>query len=104
MTKRRHGFPVSSFGRSSFVIGARHPSLPLQSTPSPGSAKTRSMAADHADQSASEELAPLEEETEAPHAIPHDAAEPKPGRSRRAEPILAEVAWEVCNQLGGIYT
>jgi len=28
----------------------------------------------------------------------------KPERSRRAEPILLEVAWEVCNKLGGIYT
>ncbi len=31
-------------------------------------------------------------------------AEPRPGRDRRAEPLLCEVAWEVCNQVGGIYT
>ncbi len=32
------------------------------------------------------------------------ASEPRPSRSRRAEPLLAEISWEVCNQLGGIYT
>lgn len=26
------------------------------------------------------------------------------GRGRRAEPMLMEIAWEVCNQVGGIYT
>jgi glycogen(starch) synthase len=36
--------------------------------------------------------------------IPPDALEPRPSRTRRAEPILVETAWEVCNQLGGIYT
>ncbi|MCE9589462.1 MAG: glycosyltransferase [Planctomycetes bacterium] len=36
--------------------------------------------------------------------IPDEATEPRPGRTRRAEPLLMEVAWEVCNQLGGIYT
>ena len=30
--------------------------------------------------------------------------EPKPGRTRRGQPMLLEIAWEVCNQLGGIYT
>ena len=25
-------------------------------------------------------------------------------RSRRAEPLLMEISWEVCNQAGGIYT
>ena len=35
---------------------------------------------------------------------PKGVTEPRPTRSRRAEPLLMEVAWEVCNQLGGIYT
>jgi glycogen(starch) synthase len=42
-----------------------------------------------------------------PPAIPPVTApvsEPKPGRTRRGDPLLLEVAWEVCNQLGGIYT
>lgn len=30
--------------------------------------------------------------------------EPKPSIPRRTEPLLLEIAWEVCNQLGGIYT
>lgn len=30
--------------------------------------------------------------------------EPRPSRTRRTEPLLAEVSWEVCHQLGGIYT
>jgi glycogen synthase len=44
------------------------------------------------------------------HSIPHQASldEPAPDASgkssRKAEPLLAEIAWEVCNQLGGIYT
>ncbi|WP_432798468.1 glycosyltransferase [Poriferisphaera sp. WC338] len=29
---------------------------------------------------------------------------PRPTKSRRAEPLLLEISWEVCNQLGGIYT
>ena len=29
---------------------------------------------------------------------------PVPSRTRRVEPLLLEVAWEVCNQVGGIYT
>ena len=29
---------------------------------------------------------------------------PRVTKSRRAEPLLMEVSWEVCNQLGGIYT
>ena len=37
-------------------------------------------------------------------SIPDGAAEPRPSRHRRGEPLLLEVAWEVCNQLGGIYT
>jgi glycogen(starch) synthase len=32
------------------------------------------------------------------------ASESRPSQARRAEPLLLEVAWEVCNQLGGIYT
>lgn len=32
------------------------------------------------------------------------ASESRPGQARRAEPLLLEVAWEVCNQVGGIYT
>ena len=37
-------------------------------------------------------------------AIPDDASESRPSRARRGEPLLVETAWEVCNQLGGIYT
>lgn len=37
-------------------------------------------------------------------SIPDDVSESRPGRSKRGEPLLAEIAWEVCNQLGGIYT
>lgn len=37
-------------------------------------------------------------------SLPDDAVEPRPTRSRRADPLLVEVAWEVCNQVGGIYT
>ena len=37
-------------------------------------------------------------------AIPEDASEPRPNRRLRHEPLLLEIAWEVCNQLGGIYT
>lgn len=37
-------------------------------------------------------------------AIPEDASESRPSRARRGEPLLIETAWEVCNQLGGIYT
>ncbi|QDU35625.1 glycogen synthase [Poriferisphaera corsica] len=29
---------------------------------------------------------------------------PRASKSRRAEPLLMEISWEVCNQLGGIYT
>lgn len=47
--------------------------------------------------SAESDINPIEE-------IPDDASEPRPGRARRGEPMLIEVAWEVCNQLGGIYT
>jgi len=36
--------------------------------------------------------------------LPKGVVEPRPTRSRRAEPLLLEVAWEACNQLGGIYT
>ncbi len=36
--------------------------------------------------------------------IPEHASESRPNRHRRAEPMLVEVAWEVCNQIGGIYT
>lgn len=44
-----------------------------------------------------------------PAPLPPPAAvlrvsESKPGRTRRGEPMLMEIAWEVCNQLGGIYT
>ncbi len=35
--------------------------------------------------------------------IPNDVSEPKPSRKRPAEPWLFEIAWEVCNQVGGIY-
>src|SRR5690554_3348113 len=37
---------------------------------------------------------------------PHDpsAEMESSARSRRGEPMLAEIAWEACNQLGGIYT
>ena len=31
-------------------------------------------------------------------------SEPRPSQARRGEPLLVECAWEVCNQLGGIYT
>jgi len=38
-------------------------------------------------------------------AVPAERiSEPRPSRTRRAEPLLIECAWEVCNQLGGIYT
>jgi len=47
--------------------------------------------------SAENDINPIEE-------IPDDASEPRPGRARRGEPMLIEIAWEVCNQLGGIYT
>lgn len=30
--------------------------------------------------------------------------EPRPNQAKRGEPILFEIAWEVCNQVGGIYT
>lgn len=42
----------------------------------------------------------------APPSLDDGAAfsEPKPSRIPRREPLLMEVAWEVCNQLGGIYT
>jgi len=36
--------------------------------------------------------------------VPQQAVEPRPSRPRRSEPMLMEIAWEVCNQLGGIYT
>ena len=36
--------------------------------------------------------------------IPDAAVESRPSHSRRAEPLLLEIAWEACNQLGGIYT
>jgi len=32
------------------------------------------------------------------------SSEPHPGRDRRAESLVCEIAWEVCNQVGGIYT
>ena len=31
-------------------------------------------------------------------------SQPQQRRTNRAEPLLVEVAWEVCNQVGGIYT
>jgi glycogen(starch) synthase len=40
-------------------------------------------------------------EMEAP---PETASEPRPSRAVAGEPLLLEVSWEVCNQLGGIYT
>ena len=36
--------------------------------------------------------------------VPDRVIEPRPSRSRRADPLLLEIAWEACNQLGGIYT
>ena len=33
-----------------------------------------------------------------------DPVEPKPSGPRRGEPLLMEIAWEACNQMGGIYT
>src|SRR5690606_14308494 len=36
--------------------------------------------------------------------VPDEASEPRPSRAVRRDPILLEIAWEVCNQLGGIYT
>jgi glycogen(starch) synthase len=35
---------------------------------------------------------------------PDDASEPRPSRAMKRDPLLLEIAWEVCNQLGGIYT
>ena len=37
-------------------------------------------------------------------SVPQGVVESRPTRSRRVEPLLLEIAWEVCNQLGGIYT
>ena len=39
-----------------------------------------------------------------PPEVPDDATEPRPGRTLKRDPLLLEIAWEVCNQLGGIYT
>ncbi len=39
-----------------------------------------------------------------PRRVPDRVAEPRPSRSRRDDPLLLEIAWEACNQLGGIYT
>ncbi len=39
--------------------------------------------------------------------LPDDVSEPRPssaGRAMKREPLLLEIAWEACNQLGGIYT
>ncbi len=36
--------------------------------------------------------------------VPHGVVEPRPTRAHRVEPLLVEIAWEVCNQVGGIYT
>lgn len=36
--------------------------------------------------------------------IDQRVSEPRPSRARRGEPLLIECAWEVCNQVGGIYT
>ncbi len=44
------------------------------------------------------------EEQEGESPIPDDASESRPSRQRRGDPMLIEIAWEVCNQLGGIYT
>lgn len=45
-----------------------------------------------------------DDESPVPNPIPAGASEPRPSRARRGEPLLLEIAWEVCNQLGGIYT
>jgi len=37
-------------------------------------------------------------------SVSRNTTEPRPSRSRRSEPLLLEIAWEICNQLGGIYT
>ncbi len=37
-------------------------------------------------------------------AVPTGVVESRPNRVRRAEPLLLEISWEVCNQLGGIYS
>ncbi|MEZ6191590.1 MAG: glycogen/starch synthase [Phycisphaerales bacterium] len=46
--------------------------------------------------------------TPAPSPSPPPAKEapeaPSPIAARRVEPLLMEIAWEVCNQVGGIYT
>ncbi|QQE13917.1 glycosyltransferase [Planctomycetota bacterium] len=36
--------------------------------------------------------------------IPKSSRKQRATKTRRAEPLLMEVSWEVCNQLGGIYT
>ncbi len=41
---------------------------------------------------------------EAPSARSRRSEAAKTSQARRAEPLLLEIAWEVCNQLGGIYT
>lgn len=38
------------------------------------------------------------------NTLPQGVVESRPSRAGRAEPLLFEISWEVCNQLGGIYT
>ncbi len=51
-------------------------------------------------------MAKVSDNTDVPSGpvIPPQVSEAKPSLPRRAEPLLLEISWEACNQLGGIYT
>ncbi len=49
-------------------------------------------------------MADLPTDSQAASADDAPRSESKPSRTRRKQPLLFEVAWEVCNQVGGIYT